>query len=326
MTDVAELAGVSAMTVSRALRNPGVVTPETLGRIQSAITTTGYLPNRVAGSLSGRRSSVVGLVLPSLRNSLFFETIQGVADALDGEFDLMIANSGYSHGGEEAAVTAFLSQRVCGIILHNTRHSRRTRQMITEMDVPCVETGNLPQRPIDMAAGFSNIAAGFAMTRHLIEQGYRRIGFVSLPVKENDRASDRRAGYLSALQSHGMTADPTLILEAPPGLASGAQALVRLMESGAGVDAVFLTGDVLAIGAVLEANRRGWRIPQTVAIAGSDDNEFQEQLLPPMTSLRFPRHEIGRLAAAMLIARVRGESPGPAIVDLGFEIMQRAST
>ncbi len=89
---------------------------------------------------------------------------------------------------------------------------------------------------------------------------------------------------------------------------------------------MFLTGDVLAIGAVLEANRRGWRIPQTVAIAGSDDNEFQEQLLPPMTSLRFPRHEIGRLAAAMLIARVRGESPGPAIVDLGFEIMQRAST
>ncbi len=177
-----------------------------------------------------------------------------------------------------------------------------------------------------MVAGFSNVDAGRAMTEHLIGRGYRRIGFVSLPVKENDRAADRRAGYLAALAHHGLAADPGLILESPPGLAGGADALVRLVEGGGGVDAAFLTGDVLAIGAVLEANRRGWPVPGRIAIAGSDDNEFQERLSPPLTSLRFPRYEIGRQAARMLTERVLGREVGPAVVDLGFQIIQRAST
>src|SRR6188474_3459143 len=119
MSDIATIAGVSAMTVSRALRNPGIVTPATLKRIRSAIKSAGYIPNRAAGALASNRSNIIGLIVPSLRNSLFVETIQGVADVLGKDFDLIIADSGYTLKGEEAAVEAFLSQRVCGIVLHN---------------------------------------------------------------------------------------------------------------------------------------------------------------------------------------------------------------
>src|SRR5258708_26079697 len=288
MEDVAKLAGVSAMTVSRALPNPAIVTPDTLKRIEAAIETTGYLPNRVAGSLSSRRTNVVGLIVPSLRNAVFVETIQGVADMLGHQFDLMIAHSGYTLKGEEAAVLAFLSQRVCGVILHNTKHTPRVRRLIQDAGLPCVETGNLVPRPIEMAVGFSNRDAARAMTEHLIGRGYRRIGFVSLPLKDNDRAFERRAGYMSALATHGIKPHRDRMLEAPPGLRSGGTALVQLVDGDRRIDAVFLTGDVLATGAILEANRPGSQVPARVQIAGSDDDEFQRNDLPSLTSIRVP--------------------------------------
>jgi LacI family gluconate utilization system Gnt-I transcriptional repressor len=325
MCDVAKLADVSAMTVSRALRNPNAVTAGTLKRIETAIGRTGYVPNRIAGSLASRRTNVVGLIVPNLHNPIAAETIRGISEILGAEFHLMIAESGFLLKTEEAAVIAFLSQRVCGIVLHNTKHTPRTRQSLQDAEIPCIETGNLTAKPIDMAVGFSNRDAASAMTEYLVARGYRRIGFVSLPLKDNDRASERRHGYLSALAKHGIKAHPERILEAAPGLRSGGQALVRLVESGTGVDAAFLTGDVLATGALLEANRRGWKIPGQIAIAGSDDTELQECILPSMTTIRFPRYEMGRRAASMLLDRLHSRARGSSVLDLGFEIIQRAS-
>lgn len=325
MSDVAKLAGVSAMTVSRALRNPDVVTAATLKRIRSAIKSAGYIPNRAAGALASSRSNIVGLIVPSLRNSLFVETIQGVADGLGKDFDLILADSGYTLKGEEAAVEAFLSQRACGIVLHNTAHTPRTRKLILEAGIPCVETGNLVEKPLDMSVGFSNYGAGYAMTDYLIGKGYRKIGFVSLPLKDNDRASERRRGHIAALKAKKQLVDPSLMLEAAPGLKSGGDALVALMKRHDDLDAIFLTGDVLATGAILEAARRGWKIPDKIAIAGSDDNELQECVIPPLTTVRFPRYRIGQNASRMLLDRILKRSQGPVVVDLGFEVMVRGS-
>jgi LacI family transcriptional regulator, gluconate utilization system Gnt-I transcriptional repressor len=326
MTDVANLAKVSAMTVSRALRHPAIVDPETLKRIHGAIKATGYLPNRIAGSLASQRSNIVGLIVPSLRNSLFAETVKGVADTLGDAYDLLIADSGYVLDREEAAVAAFLSQRVCGIVLHNTKHTPRTRRMIQSAAIPCVETGNLVRRPIDMAASFSNHRAASDMTAYLIGKGYKRIAFVSLPLDDNDRARERQSGYLDALKAHRRPIDRNIILESAPGLRGGAGALIELMKKRPRIDAAFLTGDVLATGALLEANRKGWRVPDDIAIAGSDDNELQEYVSPPLTSLRFPRYDIGCTAASMLLDRIGGAAPLKHIVDLGFQIIPRQST
>ncbi len=327
LRDVALRAGVSPMTVSRVLREPQKVSAEMRRRVEEAVLAIGYLPNRIAGNLSSNRSNVVGLVLPSVRNSLFANTVQGISDCLRGiGYQLMITDSGYSLEDEEAAVSAFLQQRVCGLILHNTSHTTGTWELIRRTGVPVVEIGDLTAEPLDMTVSYSNFEAARQMTFHLARKGYRRIGFVTLPLKDNARSIARRRGYLAALDELGHDADPTLVLEMPGGIQAGAEAVAELVGSEPSVDAVFFAGDVLAVGAILECQKRGWAVPERIAIASFDDVDILSSLSPPVTSVRIPRYEIGKRSAEVLLDRVATRSDERVALDLGFEIVDRAST
>jgi LacI family gluconate utilization system Gnt-I transcriptional repressor len=327
MKDVADLAGVSPMTVSRAMRTPEKVSPDALARVRTAIERSGYVPNRVAGSLSSNRTTLVALIVPSLRNALYAEMIQGISDVLRRHgFQLMISDSGYSQEQEEKLIAAYVAQRVCGLILHNTRHTARAVQILKNSVVTCIETGNLAADPIDIAVSYSNYAAGAAMAEHLAGRGYRRMGFASLPVRGNDRLRERRRGFLARLRKLGLEIRPELILEVGAGLESGAQALARIVETDPRVDAVFFAGDVLAAGAIFECQRRGLAVPARIAVAASDDNDLMQHTIPPLTTVRFPRYEIGARSAEIIIARAQGEAAVSRSVDLGFEVIQRGST
>jgi LacI family gluconate utilization system Gnt-I transcriptional repressor len=325
--DVARHAGVSPMTVSRALREPDKVSEAMRRRVEESVSAIGYLPNRIAGSLSSSRSNVVGLIVPSLRNSLFANTVQGISDVLRGAgHQLMIADSGYSLADEEAAIAAMLAQRVCALVLHNTRHTARAQALIERARIPVVEIGTLAAAPLDMTVSYSNVAAAKAMTLHLARRGHRTIALVTLPLADNDRSIERRAGYLEALAELGRAADPRLMLELPGGIGSGAEAVARLGELAPRADAIFFAGDVLAIGAVFECQRRGWDVPGRLAIASFDDVDILRDMHPAVTSVRLPRHEIGRRSAEVLLDRVQGRAQEPVRIDLGFEIVQREST
>ena len=327
MRDVARVAQVSTMTVSRALKDPERVSPEVRRRVADAVRAVGYMPNKLAGSLSSSRSNVIGLVVPSIENSLFASTIQGISDVLRRhDHQLMIADSGYCDEAEEAAIRAFLGQRVAGLILHDTAHTPEAVAMIRRSGVPVVENGTLTPRPLDMVVSYSNHDASKAMAQHLMRLGYRRIGFVSLPAATNERSRDRQRGYRAALEEAGRPFDPRLLLEMPPGLASGVEALLRLLEGGGDPDAIFFAGDVLAIGAILECARRGWQVPDKVAIAAFDNIDLLGHLVPPVTTLRLPRLAIGRRSAEVLLDRIQGRATGAVSVDLRFEIIHRAST
>lgn len=325
--DVAEYAGVSPMTVSRTLREPEKVSQEARRRVEGAIRETGYFPNQIASSLSSKRSNVVGLIVPNIANSLFVDTVQAVSDVLRTiDYHLLVADSGYSLVEEEGLIAAFLGQRVSGIVLHNTEHTPRARHMLQRAGVPVVETGNLGRQPLDMAVSYSNFEASRAMAQHLARRGYRHIGFVSLPSQDNDRVQERRRGYFAALQELGVPADPGYAIEVPHGIASGAEALNRLLAAHPELDAIFFAGDVLAVGALLECQRRGLAVPGRIAIASSDDVEILAHLNPPLTTLRIPRYAIGKRAAEVLIDRIQGRAKDKLVLDLGFEIVQRAST
>src|SRR5215207_4482634 len=145
MSDIARHAGVSPMTVSRALSDPPSVSDKMRRKVDAAVREFGYLPNRIAGSLSSKRSNVVGLIVPSIQNSLYANMIQAISDVLrTNGFHLMIANSGHRLDDEEALVAALLAQRVCGLVLHNTTHTKRVRDLVAKTGVPVIETGNLP--------------------------------------------------------------------------------------------------------------------------------------------------------------------------------------
>ena len=323
--DVARLAGVSAITISRTLNKPETVSEATRKLVWAAIEETGYIPNLLAGGLASRRTRTIGVIIPTIVNSIFADKVQGMTDVLhEAGYQLLLANSGYSPEAESALVAAFLAQRPSGLVLTGVTHSERTRRLMANSDVPIVETWAMADAPFDMLVGFSNRDASHAMTRYLAGRGHRRIAFVSAPVLNNDRAAERLRGYREALRDHGLEVDPALIREAFFTLENGARAFAELAGAG-GVDAVFFANDVLAAGGLFEAARRGIRVPDDIAIAGFDDIDLAAQVMPALTTVRIPRYEIGAEAARLLLARIAGEAEAPARVDLGYGIVVRQS-
>jgi LacI family gluconate utilization system Gnt-I transcriptional repressor len=327
MHDIARHAGVSPMTVSRALRDPSTVSEKMRRKVEAAVREFGYVPNRIAGSLSSKRSNVVGLIIPSIRNSLYATMVQAISDVLHANgLHLMIANSGHRLEDEEALVEALMAQRVCGLILHNSNHSKRVRELLARSDLPVIETGNLPATPLDMAVSYSNFEAAKAMVLHLARLGHRKIGFVTLPLAHNDRSQARQRGYFAALDELGLKRDPNLVLEAAGGFSEGADAVARLVQTHPDLDAGFFAGEVLAVGALFECQRRGWSVPDRIAIASYDDLDLLRHTLPAVTTLRIPRQEIGRRSAELLVGRLQGAPRQRLKIDMGFEIVQREST
>jgi LacI family gluconate utilization system Gnt-I transcriptional repressor len=326
LKDVARLAAVAPITVSRALQSPGRVSAEARLRIDAAIAATGYVPDLVAQSLVSNRTGMVGVVIPTIVDSIYASTIAAMSEVLRAHrAQLLLGDSGYSLAEEEAIAGAFLARRADALVLSTVAHTDRLRRLLSRAGVPVVETGNLTAEPIDMVVGLSNERAAFDMTRYLVERGHRAIGFIGAETGGNPQASDRQAGYRRALAASGLPLDERLVIEAPRELDGGSAALRTLLERGPGLDAVFAAGEVWAVGALLECLRRGVTVPARLAIAGFNDEMIAGQLVPPLTTVRIPRAEIGRRAAQMVVDRLRGRAVAPTTVDVGYEIVRRAT-
>lgn len=328
MRDVAARAGVSPMTVSRALKGTVKVSTETRERILAVVREMDYLPNSLASSLSSSRSTTVGLIVPSIDNSIYTQTIKALSDVLRRSgFQLMIAECGYDPAEEEELISTFLAHRVSGLVLHNTEHTPQAIAQIKKSGVPVVENGNIPTAPIDMAVSYSNRDAAYSMTMHLGRLGYQHIAFVSLSSAHNDRSRDRLDGYRAALAQMRRAYDPRLVLETSRGLGAGAEAVSRIIQTVPETDALFCAGDVLAAGALFECRKRGWAVPERIAIASFDDVDLLRHISPSVTTLRLPRYEIGEKSAQMLLSRIidGDTSLRGSVVDLKFEVIQRES-
>jgi LacI family gluconate utilization system Gnt-I transcriptional repressor len=327
LVDVARLAGVAPITVSRALREPEKVSVDTLDRVRAAVAETGYVPDLVASSLTSRSSRLIGVIIPTVTASIYAETVGAVSDALrDKRFQSLLGNSGYDLAEEEQLVAAFLGRRADGVILSNVLHTPGTHRLLRAARIPVVETGNLTETPIDMVVGFSNYDAAFDMMRHLAERGYRRIGFIGAVSADNPQASDRQRAYRDAVTHFGLARDASLVVECPPSIEEGSRALFALVERHPQMDAVFAAGEVWAAGASLECQRQGWQVPGRIAIGGFNDAELATLLNPPLTTVRVPRYEIGRRAVELILDRLAGSPIPEKIVNVGYEIIVRAST
>jgi len=175
-----------------------------------------------------------------------------------------------------------------------------------------------------MVVSYSNRAAAKAMTLHLTRLGYHKIAFAGLA--SNPRASQRRLGFLDALAEIGQTPDVGRTVSVSRGFGGGSEAISYIEANMPDADALFCAGDVLAVGALFECDRRKWAVPGRLAIASFDDLDLMRHVSPAITSLRLPRYEIGRRSAEMILNRIDERTMPVTIVDLGFEIVQRAST
>ena len=323
MEDVARLAGVSMITVSRVLNTPDKVAPATRRKIEAAIRKTGYMPNLTAGSLASSKSRIIAAIVPTIDNSIFAETVRGLSETLAaGGYQLLLGQTGYDEAAEESLVAAFLGRRADGIVLTGARHSRLTVRRLKGAGIPVVETWDLSVAPIDMVAGFSNIGAGCAMAQHLLSKGYRRFGLAG---GDDDRTHARRDGFAAALKGTRGASLVTNLITSGRSYSGGREALTQLLKQDAKLDAVFFSNDALAVGALMECRRRGLQVPGDIAIAGFADLDIAAEIEPALTTVRVRSRHIGEEAARMLLLRLSGQAVNVPVRDVGFTIVERAS-
>jgi LacI family transcriptional regulator, gluconate utilization system Gnt-I transcriptional repressor len=324
---IAQAAGLSPITVSRAFRNPGKLAPATLARIMKVAEGVGFVPDQIASSMRSS-SSLVGTIVPPLINSGIAEQVQGMSDACqERNLQLLLIQGDFAVDAEERAIRTLLGWRPAGLVVQAFVQSPRAVTLLRANGLPVIEISEIAGRePIDIAVGVSNFDTAFSMTTRLAEIGYKRIAFVSTPIHGNDRLQQRRIGYRKALESRNMVVAERLEIEMPITSAGGSEALNILKLRDPTIDAVFFSSDVLAIGGVQECHRRGWRIPKDVAIAGYGDTELAAQLFPRLTTVRVPRYQMGRKSIEVLARRIAGEAGLPRQVAMPFVIVERETT
>ena len=318
--DVARAAGVSLITASRALSNPDRVSGATIQRVREAVEATGYVPNLLAGGLKSRRSMTVAALVPVISVPQFLPTVQALTEELDrAGYQLILGQTGYDRAREAALLTTMISRRVDAIVVAGLLGAQESVERVRRAGIPVVETWDLTDRPADMLVGFSHQHVGSAVAGFFLAKGWCRVGIATA---DDQRARTRRAGFMAAIGREV----PTAMVKAPSNLQLGRQALAELLAQAPNLQAVCCSSDGLAQGVMIEAQARGLKIPEQLAVCGFGDADFAAHLLPSLTTVRIEGAEIGRRAAAMIIARCRGEEVADKIVDLGFGIVERAST
>ncbi len=320
-------AGVAPITVSRALNAPQSVSAALRSQIQRAIDELGYVPNRFAGALASADSRIVPVIVPSLSNAVFIEVIQGIQEVLEAaNHQLLLGNTQYDLAREAKLVATLLGWSPTGLIVAGLRHDARTAQLLGGCGRPVVEIMEIGPRPIDMNVGLSHLAAGEAMGAHLIERGYRQIGFIGGRLDVDYRAMQRFKGLDRALGRHGLQRRPPYRHAEKSSAALGGDKLMEALARSPELDALFFANDDLAVGALLRAQREGIRVPKRIAIAGFNGLPISALTSPPLTTIFSPRQRIGETAARKLLARVQGGDAGPSRVDVGFRLEVRKST
>jgi LacI family gluconate utilization system Gnt-I transcriptional repressor len=323
LSDVARLAGVSPITVSRALNTPEQLTADTLARVRDAVARTGYVPNRVAGGLASSRSRLVAALVPTVASPVFLETVQAWTDTLDqAGYQVMLGQSGYGETREDALLDAIIGRRPDGVILTGVMHSPEGRRRLAAAGIPVVETWDLTPTPIDMLVGFSHEKVGAAVAEYLHFRGARAPGIVSA---DDYRAGLRLRAFIDASARHGIRHVPAELVPTPTTLGAGRRALARLLEAHPHTDAVFCSSDTLALGVLIEAQARGIAVPDTLRVMGFGDNNFAQDTHPALSTVRIDGMAIGRQAARFVIDRVAGHPIPQRIIDLGFKLVGRAS-
>lgn len=322
--DVAKLAGVAPITASRALNTPDRVSAEVLKKVTDAIARTGYVRNRLAGGLASTRSHLVAAIVPTISGPIFVQTVKALTEALaERGYQMMLGQSGYFDSREDALLEAIIGRRPDGIVLTGIMHSAAGRKRLAAAGIPVVEIWDLTPAPLDMLVGFSHEDVGRAVADFLRARGRRRLALVG---GDDERALRRQHAFQAAARAAGLRKVEVVNVPAPTTLGSGRSALAELLRRAPDLDALFCGSDLLALGVMTEARARRIAVPGQIAIVGFGDLEFAEDLDPALTSVRIDALAIGRQAAQFIIDRAEGRRVDKRVVDIGFSIVERAST
>lgn len=324
--DVAGAAGVSTATVSRVLNRPQAVREPLRDRVLQAVTQLGYVPHAGARALSLRRSGTVGAIFPTVDNAIFAKAIDALQRRLaDDGLQLLIATCDYDPDAEARQAVTLVTRGVDALVLCGQAQRPPLLQFLRQRGLPCVHVMTADDGDDGLCVGFDNRGATARGVRHLLDLGHRRIAMLAGVTRDNDRAAARVQGARDALQAAGLGLPAERLVERRYDLAEAREGLRTLMSARPAPTAIVCGNDVLAFGALLEAQRLGIEVPRALSLIGFDDLELARHVSPALTTMRVPAETMWRLAAERLVAALRGESP-PRRTVVEVELVVREST
>lgn len=328
MADVARIAGVSPMTVSRAFKQDTSVSEATRAEILKVAEDLGYVFDSTASNLRSQRTNFVAVTIPSINNANFAETVGGLSEGLKPRgLQILLGYTNYDITEEERLIEQLLRRRPEAIVVTGGKHTPRARRLLENAGIPVIETWDLPDAPIGHVVGFSNAAAVRAMVDHFVAHGFRRIAFIGGDADRDTRGMDRRTGFTAAMQAHGLDATRLIAAGAPPiSMREGAAAMGRLIETMPDTEAVICVSDPSAFGALTECQRRGIAVPDRISIAGFGDYEIGAVSVPSLTTINPFPHKIGAVAAALILDVLDGVQLEVATRAIAPRLILRGST
>jgi LacI family transcriptional regulator len=304
INDVARLAGVSKKTVSRVINQSPSVRDETRARIDAIIAELGFTPDPQARGLAFRRSFLVGLVYDNPNAQYIVNVQQGVLNALRGSgVELVVHPCDRFSADLHADARTFIErQKLAGVIvLPPLSEDAAFAEMLREIDCPYVRVASVElDSPEAMIISQERDGATQA-AEHLAALGHRRIGYIGGHPQYRS-ARERRDGFVAGLERGGLTADPALMAQGDYSFESGQACAGALLDLRSPPTAIFAANDEMATGVYHAAQARGLSIPGDLSVVGFDDHHLAARLVPPLSTVRLPTRDVGRLAAEKLVA------------------------
>lgn len=326
--DVAKAAGVSPSTVSRAFNHPDLLRASTRKKIEKAVQKLGYIRNRAAQTMHGKRSGTIGLIVPTVNHAIFSQAIQSFSEAIDeAGFTLLIGSHGYNLERENQILRKFLEHRVDGVALVGLDHMEAVYQLIGQQDVPTIAIWNYDEGARISCIGVQNEEAGELVAKHIFDLGHRDIGFLFPPTGDNDRARGRLEGALSVIQESGLMISPEHRRVVQYSISDAKEMCLDLLNKAPSLTALICGNDVIAQGAVYACLAMSIKIPDEMSIVGIGDFPGSADLEPALSTVRIPARTIGNLAGQELCKAITSDSPSYAVkTKLEVQLFERGTT
>lgn len=317
LNDIAVLAGVTKMTVSRYLRTPEKVKSETAERIASVIEEVGFEPDPDNPHITSQSIPRVGVLIPSFNNQIFSDLLAGIETVAEAQgFQTLVVTYDYSLQKEEEQIAALLAFNIKALILTDTAHTLRAEKYLQAAKIPIAEVMGIASHPDRINVGFDNLQAGYQATRALIDSGRKHIAYFGSMSDLRDQ--QRYQGYCAALDEAGLPSTH-ISPKRVSSIETGATMMQEALHSVPELDAIFCTNDDLAIGVLRACQAAAIEVPQHIAIVGFHGLEIGQITTPRLTSIHTPRFEVGQRATELLLQRVQGiTTPCQVILETRF--------
>ena len=302
LKDISELAGVSEMTASRVLRGKGEASPATRDRVLEAAKTVGYVPNRIAGSLSSKSVDLVGVVVPSISSFVFAEVLTGLSSILKTtNLQPVFGVSDYDLDTEETVIREMLSWQPKGLVVTGLEHTDAARKMMANSGIPIVEIMDVDGDPVDLAVGISHNRAGYETGRAILDRGYKKLGFIGTKLPLDHRAAKRLAGFQQALAEQGVEIHDQELYGGASTLLLGRELTAKLLDRSPDLDVIYYSSDTMSCGGLMHCLMNNIDVPGDLALAGFNGLDLRAGMPKLTATMNAYRFEIGKRAAQLIL-------------------------